>query len=65
MNIMVRLENLADLFDYPEKTTLDQTNIVIDLMKIANSLYSMVNGESALLDKIDIVEVELTGIISY
>ena len=31
MKIMVRFENIADLHDYPETATLEDTNIVIDL----------------------------------
>jgi hypothetical protein len=46
--ILLRLENLADLFDFPGHELKD-TAVTFDLQTLANGLYQQVNGASAKL----------------
>eukprot|EP00347_Sterkiella_histriomuscorum_P016349 403353533 len=64
MSLLIRFENLADLYDYPSNSTLNDTNIEIDVNQVALDLYLAVNGKDAQVPKIDIVELEISGILS-
>lgn len=44
--LLVRLENIADLFDYPAGSTLDDTLTYFDLSQLARNLYQYTNGNS-------------------
>jgi hypothetical protein len=62
--LLVRLENIADLFDYPSGSTLDDTLTYFDLNQLARNLYQYANGNSYQLKAINIKEMQLTGITS-
>jgi hypothetical protein len=59
---MVRVSNIADLFDYPVNTTLADTVAYVDLNALAKSFYSQANGQSYQLSGINIQETQLTGV---
>ena len=60
----MRIENIADLFDYPAGSTLDDTVTYFDLNQLARNLYQYTNGNSYQLQAINIKEMQLTGITS-
>ncbi len=62
--LLVRVENIADLFDYPAGTTLDATVTYFDLSQLARNLYQYTNGNNAQVQAINIKEMQLTGITS-
>jgi hypothetical protein len=45
--LLVRVENIADLFDYPVGSTLDDTVVYVDLNQWARNMYSYTNGNGA------------------
>lgn len=59
--IFVRFENIADLFDYDNITTLNDTCVFIAVKDFALDLYKKVNGDQAGVNAINIIETSLTG----
>ena len=62
--LLVRVENIADLFDYPAGSTLDDTVTYFDLNQLSRNLYQYTNGNTAQLQSLNIKEMQLTGITS-
>lgn len=63
--LLLRLENIGDLFDYPSTATLADTVVYVDVNALAKDLYFKANGASYYLNSINIVESQMTGIESY
>lgn len=63
--ITLRVENIADLFDYPTGTRLQDTAVYADIPQLAKDLYFKANGAGAYLNAVNIYETQLTGIESY
>lgn len=59
--LLVRLENVGDLFDYPNGTHLANTTIYIDIPSLAKNLYYQANGKSAQLSTVNIIESQMSG----
>jgi lipase chaperone LimK len=55
--LLLRVENIADLFDYPANATLDDTVAYVDLNQLARNLYQQANGNQAQLQAINIKEM--------
>ena len=45
--LMVRVENIADLFDYPKTATLQDTTAYLDLNALAKDFWYKANGQGA------------------
>lgn len=43
-NLLLRLENIGDLFDYPSTATLADTVVYVDLQQLAKDIYFQANG---------------------
>ncbi len=61
-SILIRVENLDDLFDHPTGTTANDTTVYVDIKKFARDLYALSNGQTSFLNSISITELELAGI---
>jgi hypothetical protein len=62
--LMVRIENIGDLFDYPKGATLQDTVAYVDLTALAKDFWYKANGQGTQLSRINIQETQLTGITS-
>jgi len=60
--LMVRIENVGDLFDYPKNSTLQDTVAYVDLSALAKDFWYKANGQSTQLSRINIEEMQLTGV---
>ena len=54
--LLLRVENIADLFDYSANAKLSDTVIYVDIPQLAKDLYFKANGASAYLNSINIIE---------
>lgn len=63
--LLLRVENIGDLFDYPAGTNLSSTVVYVDLPQLAKDLYYKANGADSLLNGVNIYETQLTATESY
>jgi hypothetical protein len=63
--LLLRVENLADLFDYPPTATLADTVVYVDLQQLAKDLYFKANGAAGQLNGVNIIETQMTATESY
>lgn len=62
--LLLRVENIGDLFDYPAGSTLQDTVAYVDLNALAKDFWYKANGQSAQLSGINIHETQMTGVQS-
>ncbi len=62
--LFLRLENIADLFDYQSTQTLTDTGVYVDVPQLAKNFFYQANGASAQLSNVNIQEMQITGIQS-
>ena len=60
----MRIENIGDLFDYPDNASVTDTTAYVDLQQLAKDIYYKANPSSYLLNGINIHETQMTGITS-
>jgi hypothetical protein len=54
--LMVRIENIGDLFDYPKSATLQDTTAYVDLTALAKDFWYKANGQGTQYSRINIQE---------
>jgi hypothetical protein len=54
--LLVRIENIGDLFDYPDNANVTDTTAYVDLQQLAKDIYYKANPSSYLLNGINIHE---------
>ncbi len=59
--LLIRFENLADLFDYPSGNIID-TNVYVDVRAYAEDLFAQANYQNHLLNYVNIRETGSSGI---
>ena len=60
--LIVRLENIGDLFDYPAGAVPTDTAVYVDIPALAKDLYFKSNGAGYYLNQVNIVETQLTSV---